>query len=155
MCIASGISGDASDLSSADSSLSRQKERIMKDDFTRRAVVEAAQQPLISGSATEMKRYSGSIDEELPLPDPPPHDWHSPVFLAFVWPKISFLALCCCLGCMKYALRFPSLLGIPYDTPSKQRSVDRLYFVLGVCINGCTLYWLYWLYKVHLIYICM
>jgi hypothetical protein len=146
VCISSGISGDGTTTLKPDESSARERERSI--DGRHRAT-----------SSTYGSVGSSHSADGLPTPEPAPHDWNSPLFLAFVWPKISFMSLCCFIGVVKYALRFPSLLGIPYDTPSQQSTVDRLYFFLGVCANACTLYWLYWLFKVSLAanvsYICI
>jgi hypothetical protein len=76
------------------------------------------------------------------------HDGNSPMFWTFFWPKLQFFLLSCTLTFLKYCLRYPVLLGIPYSTVGQKEIVDQLFLLCNIGIRFCSISWMYWIYGV-------
>lgn len=77
----------------------------------------------------------------------PDHHPDAVGFVHFLGKKALFLLLAVCSVLLKYAIRFPSILGIPYESDQAVSVVDTLYVLLTAGLFACTLVWLYKLYQ--------
>lgn len=77
----------------------------------------------------------------------PIHHPESLHFFGFFVRKVSFFFLGVFLILLKYSLRFPALLNIPFETSQSQNVVNAIYYLLTSGVYFCTLVWAYLLYK--------